>query len=421
MDDDAGWGPSVEGRHRRRLGRLFVLLLVILLAVTLIVPMIVSARIPRQEVAGLASSGEPLHVLVVGSDSREGLTAEERRELSTGSGIEGERTDSIFVMSMADGEVALLAFPRDLWVTRCDGSVGRINVAQSIGGPGCLVATVRELSGLDIQHHVSVTFGGFRDIIDAIGGVELCLDEPIADDDAGIDLPAGCQQLDGQDALGYVRVRKIDNDLERIKRQQRFVRALAAQTAQPATLLNPARLLALSGEIGDAIVVDEAMGPLDLLRLAWEGRGIASGDIAAHTVPSDPGVTSGGAQVLYLREDEAEALFETFRSGSVLERVERDVEEAVSPADVAVTVLNATDVGGLASQVSVLLEDRGFEIERVGNAAAPRETSLVRHPPGDRAAAEAVVADLLNQPEFEETSAVDSITLLLGDDAGALA
>ena len=415
--DEPGWGPALEGRHRPPVARWIAVVLVLVLVAVLTVPIIVSARIPRIPVAGLARSGEPLHVLVVGSDSREGLTPEERRELSTGSGIEGERTDTIFVMTIDDGEVALLAFPRDLWVTRCDGSVGRINVAESIGGPGCLVATVRELSGLEIQHLVSVTFGGFRDIVDALGGVEICLEEPIADDDAGIDLPAGCQQLDGQDALGYVRVRKIDNDLERIKRQQRFVRALAEQAMRPATLLNPVRLLGLSGEIGDAIRVDDEMGPFDLLEIGWEGRGLGTGNLSTHTVPADPGVTSGGAQVLYVREGEAEELFASFRDGSVLERPEATPE--VPSAEVGVSVLNAAGEPGLAGRVGELLASRGFRIERVGNAEPRRETTLVRHPPGTRATADRVVAGLPGTVEFEETSSVEIVTLLLGRDTGA--
>jgi LCP family protein required for cell wall assembly len=130
-------------------------------------------------------------------------------------------------MTIQGGRTALLAFPRDLLVTRCDGSTGRINVAEAIGGPSCLVQTVRELSGIDVQHYLRVTFGGFVDVVDAVGGVELCLEEPIDDRDAGIDLPAGCQVLEGPDALGYVRVRKIDDDLGRIQRQQRFLQALA--------------------------------------------------------------------------------------------------------------------------------------------------------------------------------------------------
>jgi hypothetical protein len=93
-----------------------------------------------------------------------------------------------------------------------------------------------------------------------VDGVELCLDDPIADRDAGIDLPAGCQRLQGGDALGYVRVRKIDDDLQRIQRQQQFLRALSRETASPSTLLNPVRMWNLSNDVGHAVTVDDGMG-----------------------------------------------------------------------------------------------------------------------------------------------------------------
>jgi LCP family protein required for cell wall assembly len=226
---DEGWGPPVRGRGRRRrrgLRWLLVTLLVVVLVALLLLVLWVSSRIPTIDVGELAGPTRPMHVLVVGSDSRDELTDEQRRELSTGS-AEGDRTDTIFVLSVQGTRAAMLAFPRDLWVTRCDGSAGRINVAEDIGGATCLVRTVRDVSGLDVQHYVRVTFGGFVDIVDAVGGVELCLEDPINDRDAGIDLPAGCQVLEGPDALGYVRVRKIDDDLGRIQRQQTFLQALA--------------------------------------------------------------------------------------------------------------------------------------------------------------------------------------------------
>src|SRR6056297_1054617 len=233
LDINEQWGPTVAGGRRRRRPVRWVLRLVLWALLVLVVALVAfmlwaNAQIPRQEVGGLASRGSgPINVLLVGSDSREDLSDDERRELSTGS-AEGERTDTIILLSVDGGDVALLSFPRDLWVTRCDGSVGRINAATRVGGPSCLATTVSSLSGIDIHHYATVTFGGFRDLVDAVGGVELCLEAPIADRDAGIDLPAGCQVLDGTDALGFVRVRKIDDDFGRMGRQQEFLRAFAS-------------------------------------------------------------------------------------------------------------------------------------------------------------------------------------------------
>jgi LCP family protein required for cell wall assembly len=279
--------------------------------------MYVSAQIDRSPVAGLQGAGTgPMNVLVIGSDSREGLTPEQQAELGTGF-VEGDRPDTLFVMSVRGGRAALLAFPRDLWVTRCDGSSGRINSAIAVGGHDCLVQTVGQLSGLPIHRYMIVNFLGFRDIVDAVGGVEMCLDAPIQDASAAIDLPAGCQRLNGAQALGYVRVRKIDDDLERIKRQQQFLQALAGEMASPSTLANPVRLLSTSGKVGAALTADEDLGMLDLARIGLGLRGLATGGAATYTVPVTP-ANVGGAAVLQPVESEAQALFARFRDGSVL-------------------------------------------------------------------------------------------------------
>lgn len=409
-----GWGPSVEGRHRRlRLLRWVLLLLVAALVVLLAVTWWASRQIPRLDVDGLAGTGRPMHVLLVGSDSREGLSEEERRELTTGS-AEGERSDTILLLTIRGRQAALLSFPRDLWVERCDGSTGRINVAVALGGPSCLVQTVRDVSGIPVNHYVEVTFGGFRDAVDAVGGVEMCLPEPIADVDAGIDLPAGCQNLGGADALGYVRVRKIDDDLGRIERQQTFVRALAREVATPATLLNPLRVLPLVTGAGDAIAVDRGLGLVGLARLGWGAQGLAAGTTISDTVPADPVTTAGGAMVLEVDETAAEPVFARHRDGSVLD--ETSPETTVRRSEVTVAVLNAAQVDGLAGRIGDLLAGRGFDVGEVGNADT-RDTTVVRYPPGSRAEAQLVAGDLPAGGTLEETNEVTVVTVVLGRDA----
>jgi len=310
--------PVVERRARRplalRLLRALALGLVVLL---LALPLVVHLLLPREEVRGLAPGDRPLHVLITGSDSREALSAEERIELTTG-GATGERADTILVMTIDGGRVGLLSFPRDLSVRRCDGSVGRINGALAIGGASCLVETVRAVSGIPVQHHVTVTFGGFRDVVDAVGGVELCLDGPLRDRSAGIDLPAGCQVLDGADALGFVRVRKIDDDFARIARQQQFLRALAGELTDPTLLVRPWRLVPAVVGASRAVTVDEELGPVGLARLARGMRAVAAGDVVTATVPADGFTSSAGAALLRVRTAEAAPLFAGFADASAL-------------------------------------------------------------------------------------------------------
>lgn len=409
-----GWGPTVTGgreRGRRRWPWVLVALLLLpgLLGGGLLV--YASGRIERVAVEGRRAGDGPLHVLVVGSDSREDLTAEQRRELSTGS-AGGERTDTIFLLTVDDGAVGMLAFPRDLWVTLCDGSRNRINAAQAIGGPGCLVRTVTELSGIPIDHYLSVSFLGFRDIVDAAGGVRLCLDRAIQDDDAGIDLPSGCQTLSGPQALGYVRVRKIDSDLERIQRQQRFLGALADRLASPGTLLNPVRLFGTVGQIADALTADPDLGALGLLRLGWAGRSLAGGAPVTATVPTSP-ATVGGASVLVAREDEAAALFRRFRDGSVLAEAGSD---APPRSEITVRVLNGAGVPDLAGQTAERLRRAGYQVSGIGNAGTTSRT-VIRHGPEAQAAAEVLAADLPVEPTLRETVSGTTLVLVLGADA----
>jgi LCP family protein required for cell wall assembly len=413
LSGDQAWGPTVGGGGRRVGRRLFqglvVLVLLALVAVVLL-GLWLNAQIPREDVDGLASGGGPMHVLVAGTDRRGDLSREEQLDLGVG-GAEGERADTIFVMTIRGGDVALLAFPRDLWVERCDGTTGRINVAIS-AGPGCLVETVRDLSGIEINHFMRVTFGGFVDVVDAVGGVELCLEQAISDRDAHIDLPAGCQELDGRDALGYVRVRKIDDDLGRIGRQQEFLQALAREVGTPSTLLNPLRLYRLGDEAGDAISLDQRLGLLGMLRLARGARGLAGGNAVTHVVPGTP-ERRGDAAVLIPDELEAEQLFARFRDGSVLD----EARTGVAPEDVRVSVYNGAEVSGLAGRIGELLQARGYEVVEVGNTDS-REDTLVRHPPGERDAAELVAGDIPGDTTIEESSDVTHLTVLLGPPAG---
>lgn len=409
------------GRGPRRWGRTVAVVLLLVIGLPLLfgaaVALRASGSIERIDVDTLSPRrGGPTNVLVIGSDSREDLSDEQRRELSTG-GEEGggERTDTIFVLSVQGGRAALLAFPRDLWVTRCDGREQRINTAVQAGGPSCLVETIQQLSGIEIHHVAIVSFLGFVDIVDAVDGVELCLDQPISDRDAGIDLPEGCQVLGGRDALGFVRVRKIDNDLKRIERQQQFLRSLASRMVSPATLLNPMRLWAVSGKAGSALTADRSLGVVDLGRLGWAMRGIASGALHTATVPVVDS-SRGGAAVL-LPTEAAEEVFRTFRTGEVLGQATADDPE-VRPEDVEVVVLNGSGRAGMAAQTRDLLTDRGYSVLEIGNADATDRTQ-VRHA-GDAAAAELLAGDVEAavgvRPEVVEDADVSAVTLVLGSD-----
>ncbi|HVM18872.1 MAG TPA: LCP family protein [Egibacteraceae bacterium] len=261
-----------------------------------------------------------VNILVAGSDSRDDLTADQRQELGTGD-FEGVRTDTVMVVQMdprREGP-AVLSLPRDLLVERCDGSQGRINgayeigAATDVGGPTCLVRTVQTLTGIPIHHYVELDFQGFVDVVDAMGGVDLCLGRPISDEDANIDLPAGCQTLNGPEALGFVRVRNIDSDLGRISRQQRFLAAVADQVTSPRMAVQPGRLLRLIETGAQAVEADHGLSIGFMRRIAATFSGATADTIDMRTVPAVDETIDG---VAYLVPDPkpAEELFAAFRS-----------------------------------------------------------------------------------------------------------
>lgn len=417
---DEEWGEEHSGGGSGRTGRRILLLLVVLLVLPLLgggaVAVYASSQITREPVDNLSSGPGPLHILVVGSDSREGLTTEQQTELTTGD-EGGNRTDTIFVMSIEGGRVGLLAFPRDLFITRCDGTSGRINAAMAIGGPGCLVKTVSDLSGLAISHFMQVSFLGFRDIVDAVGGVDLCLEKAIQDPFSGADFQPGCQTLDGRQALAFVRVRKIDNDLERIKRQQQFLKALATKIVSPATAVNPVRLVETAGGIGRALTADDGLGTLTLLRVGFGLRGLATGNSITQTVPTTP-ATKGGAAVLLPIEGEADTLFASFRDGSVLDGVGGGTESDIPPEEISVRVLNGAGIEGAAGTVADELRTLGYDVVGVGNADQ-RDSTVVLYPAGMQAQAERVASEVPGgSAATEEDASVSEVTVVLGADAG---
>ncbi|MGH8886918.1 MAG: LCP family protein [Egibacteraceae bacterium] len=324
------FGPVMRGRGRGKAPARGALRVVAVSAVTLALVAVIggiglggylSGKMRRVSVGGL--DGNPLdelNVLVVGSDSREGFTPQQLQALGTDA-VAGRRTDTILLLSISHGRAAMLAFPRDLFVTRCDGTRGRINGAYATGGPTCLAKTVGRLTGIGIDDYIEVNLLGFSRIVDAAGGVPIYLDEPLVDRAAGANLPAGWVVLDGRTALGYVRARNVDasGDLGRIARQQRFLEALGHKVGSPNALANVPRLFRLATAAGSSVTADRGLGPIDLVRAARGARSLAGGGLAAYTVPTHPR-TIGGADVLVPDKDAAEALFAQFRDGSILRR-----------------------------------------------------------------------------------------------------
>ncbi|UVF80676.1 LCP family protein [Gordonia mangrovi] len=274
-------GPPAKPRRRRRrlrLGRLMLVTLLVLVVGSIGLVFYYDSKLHRTDAltsyAGRPADTPGTNWLIVGTDSRAELSDAERAELSTGDS-DGSRTDTIMMVYKPPGEDAMLiSIPRDLYVPIPGQGSHKINAAFNFGGPQLLVQTVEQLTGARIDHYVEIGFGGFDQVVDAVGGVNICLDQPLNDPKAGLNLPAGCQDLNGQEALGLVRTRAFPNaDLERIENQRKFLSALMAKATSPEVLLNPFRLIPFVNSAVDAVTVDEGDHLWNLAGLAWSLRG----------------------------------------------------------------------------------------------------------------------------------------------------
>ncbi len=315
--------PPVPAPRRRR----WPWVVVVVVALLAVVPAWVGLRawsswrsVERVELEGiLEGAAGGTNYLIVGTDSRAGVDPDAPNAgVIFGEGITGERTDTIGILRIDDGDVSLLAIPRDLYVDTGAGPT-RINAAFARGGPAQLVTTVQDQLSIGIDHYLEVDFAGFLSLVDALGGVTIDFPHPARDPKSGLQVDtAGPVELDSDMALAYVRARNyielVDGverrdptaDLGRVERQQRF---LAAVFASLGGTRNPFALLEALDGVSDNVVVDDTMGLGDALRLGWVLRGA---DPLTETVPTVPHTTSSGAQVLLLDPERAATVLEAF-------------------------------------------------------------------------------------------------------------
>jgi LCP family protein required for cell wall assembly len=299
-----------------------LLILLLLLMLWLVaVPAYAWTQIARVDAApsGQRPADQPGKTfLLVGSDSRAGLSKAEQRRLGTGS-TGGQRTDTIMLVYVPlTGKPALISVPRDSYVDVPKHGKNRINAAYAFGGPELLVQTVEQNTGLRIDGYTEIGFGGFVNVIDALDGIRMCLPNAIKDRDSHIDLPKGCQTLSGPEALGYVRMRKADprGDFGRVERQREMLAAVAAKAVSPATVLNPVRYWNFCMATADAIKLGRDTSLPETVRLAYAMQRISSGNGLTLTVPvsSSGASTSVGSAVLW-DAAKSKAMFSDIKRG----------------------------------------------------------------------------------------------------------
>ncbi len=354
-------------------------------------------RVPEDELRDLEEEPEepldPINVLILGSDTREGLEAEEE-QFGTSEMVEGERSDTIILAHFDPQEerAILLHFPRDLLVDIPDHGQEKINAAFTLGGPNLAVRTVGDLTGIPIHHYIEVNFNSFRTIVEALGGVEVCVDRPMIDETAELNLPqAGCYDMDGDIALAFVRARSVEGDLipdfARIARQQQFIRAV---TNKLFSLGSVTRVPDLVRAVAGTVRTDQGLTVTDLLDYGRELQGLAAEDpTGASTV--DLRVVPGVAGPSFVEMlPEAEELFRRIREDRPLGDLGTTASGEVppSPAQIATKVVQAGSLGA-ASRAEDLLRDAGF-IVLARDERPPRATSEIVFAAGAEAQAEVV-------------------------------
>ncbi|MFJ4749495.1 LCP family protein [Streptomyces albogriseolus] len=299
-----GYGPQRPAPDWRRRAKWTAITLVTVLLVTTVATYFwadskLNREVDLSKVIERPEKGEGTNYLIVGSDSRAGLSDEDKKRLRTGSS-EGKRTDSMMILHTGSNGPTLISLPRDSNVEiptfkgsesgktyQGTGRQVKLNAAYAEDGPELLVRTVEFNTGLHIDHYVEIGFAGFANIVDAAGGVEIDIPQDIKDTKSGADFRKGKQTLNGEEALAFVRTRYAlaGSDLDRTKNQQKFLSALANQVATPGTVLNPFRLYPTMGAGLDSLIVDKDMGLFDLADMFWSMKGVSGGEGTSMNMP----------------------------------------------------------------------------------------------------------------------------------------
>ena len=320
--DDGGGSRRPRRRHPVRNTFRALLVLVLLVVVWLVgVPAYAWSQVGRVDdtPSGKRPGGQPGETfLLVGSDSREGLTKAQEKKLGTGS-VAGQRTDTIMlVIKPVTGKPVLVSLPRDSYVDVPGHGQNKINAAYAIGGPDLLVQTVEQSTGLRVDGYAEVGFGGFVSVIDALDGIRMCVPAAIKDQDSHLDLKKGCQTFDGATALGYVRMRKADprGDLGRVERQRQMLAAVAKKAASPATVLDPVRYWRLCTATASAVKVGDSTSVFDTGQAALAMKTVSAGNGLTLTVPvANPGYSTPVGSAVLWDESAAQEMFAEIASG----------------------------------------------------------------------------------------------------------
>ncbi|MEU2396338.1 LCP family protein [Streptomyces sp. NPDC007369] len=374
---------------------------------------------PFKDMKNRPQAGHGLNFLLVGTDGRDRISREDRREYRLG-GAPCHCTDTVMLVHLsADRKRAsVVSLPRDSYAelpAHRDASSGKqhgphpakLNAAYAEGGPQLTVRTVEHMTRVKIDHYLEVDFTSFMKTVDAMGGVEICTAKALSDRNTGLHLLPGTHRLSGGQALQYVRSRHVDGaaDLGRMQRQQRFMAALIHQATSGGVLLNPVKFKQVSSTLLGSVRADPGFGAEQMLALGQAMRDFAPSSSEFASVPvGDPSFpVKGIGSTVKWDESKAAELFDALRQDRPLAPAPGPVRPGqparpkqppavpvdVPPERIRVRVENGTHIDGLGGRVDAALRATGFDTTGTPGNGAGRDvkrTVIAYDPRWDRSA-----------------------------------
>ena len=319
----------------------------------------------------------PFTMVVMGSDSRTGKGNKGYGSAQKFGDIERSDTTIVFHVNADRSQAIGVSIPRDtlMMLPECtkDGKTvggyqGRFNEAMVNGGPGCVLKAVESLSGIPVDNFMVIDFGAFKRITEAIGGVEICLQEDVNDPLSGLNLDKGLHTVTGEEALAFVRARKTlgdGSDTSRIRRQQAFLSSMARKVLSSDILLNPASLLGVLNAATESLTTDPQLANIENLRdLAISLKDLRPKDITFTTMPWKQ---SGDGATVLMAKKRANPLWNAIANDTPWPPKANKDQPLLkkSPEEVRVEIINATGLKGTGKQAKKALTDEGFNVVNV--------------------------------------------------------
>jgi LCP family protein required for cell wall assembly len=401
-------------------------------------------NIGREDVTGLLGHRPPkynsaLNILIIGSDSRAGSNAQ------YGTGVQGARSDTMLLMHISPRRngVTMISFPRDSMVPQlackgdnqghagqqADNTQEQLNATFNSGGAPCLWKTLEALTGVRIDHFVQLDFSGFQTMVNAVGGVNVCLPVAVDDPASKLNLGAGQHHVDGAQALAFVRERHIGtgSDLQRIQRQQYFMAALAKEALSSNVLANPGKLYSLANAVTKSLTADTQLSVSNMVQIAQSMRSTQAGAVRFISAPTIP--DPGNSNRVDFDPAAAPQLFDAIKYDTVSHTAPKKAkttkkgpakpsQPALKPSQVKVQVLNGSTVSGLAGQTGTQLGQEGFNVLGTGNATTSVAKTVIQYASARDLPAVQTLTDSLTGAQAQQVSSLQpgTVNLVVGAD-----